>query len=130
MKDFAVQKQQRAERLVLRGSRHVFLDGNELPRRWRDHALPHFCIGELGFGTGLNFLLTWQAWRELGAPRPDLHYLSIEKQPLAARDLTRDMITFFRDEQDGGLYMVAADAENFLHGAGKAMTVQSPPAML
>jgi tRNA 5-methylaminomethyl-2-thiouridine biosynthesis bifunctional protein len=70
-------------------SRHVFLDGNDLPRRWREHAHPHFCIGELGFGTGLNFLLAWQAWRELGTPRPDLHYLSIEKHPLTARDLAR-----------------------------------------
>src|SRR5262245_61819672 len=63
-------------------SRHVFLSGNDLPRRWRDHPLPHFCIGELGFGTGLNFLLTWQLWRQQPAARPDLHYVSIEKHPL------------------------------------------------
>ncbi|MEZ5571557.1 MAG: bifunctional tRNA (5-methylaminomethyl-2-thiouridine)(34)-methyltransferase MnmD/FAD-dependent 5-carboxymethylaminomethyl-2-thiouridine(34) oxidoreductase MnmC [Halioglobus sp.] len=73
----------------LEESRHVFLLGNDLPRRWRDHDLPHFCVGELGFGTGLNFLLTWQAWREHTLPRPDLHYVSIEKHPLTREDLAR-----------------------------------------
>ncbi len=71
----------------LEESRHVFLSGNDLPQRWHHHARPHFCIGELGFGTGLNFLLTWQAWRELPAPRLDLHYVAIEKHPLTPADL-------------------------------------------
>ena len=74
-------------------SRHVFLEGNDLPRRWRGHAHPHFCIGELGFGTGLNFLLTWQAWRAMPPPRPDLHYLSVEKHPLTRGDLARALAT-------------------------------------
>ena len=73
----------------LEESRHVFLRGNGLPQRWQNHPHRHFCIGETGFGTGLNFLLTWQAWRELPAPRPDLHYLSLEKHPLSRRDLAR-----------------------------------------
>jgi tRNA 5-methylaminomethyl-2-thiouridine biosynthesis bifunctional protein len=73
----------------LEESRHVFLHGNDLPRRWHNHPRRHFCVGELGFGTGLNFLLTWQAWRELPEPRPDLHYLSIEKHPLTRHDLAR-----------------------------------------
>jgi tRNA 5-methylaminomethyl-2-thiouridine biosynthesis bifunctional protein len=68
-------------------SRHVFLQGNNLPQRWHKHPQRHFCVGELGFGTGLNFLLTWQAWRELPEPRPDLHYISIEKHPLTHADL-------------------------------------------
>jgi len=71
----------------LEESRHVFLQGNDLPQRWHSHPWPHFCIGELGFGTGLNFLLTWQAWRELPAARPDLHYLALEKHPLTPADL-------------------------------------------
>jgi tRNA 5-methylaminomethyl-2-thiouridine biosynthesis bifunctional protein len=70
-------------------SRHVFLHGNNLPHRWQTHTGRHFCIGELGFGTGLNFLLTWQAWQALPAPRPDLHYVSIEKHPLTRSDLAR-----------------------------------------
>ncbi|MCB1689126.1 MAG: bifunctional tRNA (5-methylaminomethyl-2-thiouridine)(34)-methyltransferase MnmD/FAD-dependent 5-carboxymethylaminomethyl-2-thiouridine(34) oxidoreductase MnmC [Halioglobus sp.] len=73
----------------LEESRHVFLAGSELPKRWLVPQCRQFCIGELGFGTGLNFLLTWQAWRALPQPRPDLHFLSIEKHPLVRRDLER-----------------------------------------
>lgn len=73
----------------LEESQHVFLQGNNLPQRWHNHPRRHFCIAELGFGTGLNFLLTWQAWRESPEPRPDLHYLSIEKHPLTHQDLAR-----------------------------------------
>jgi tRNA 5-methylaminomethyl-2-thiouridine biosynthesis bifunctional protein len=66
-------------------SRHVFLDGNELPERWRRRR--HFTIVETGFGTGLNFLTTWDAWRE-DANRPDrLHFLSVEAFPLRQQDL-------------------------------------------
>jgi tRNA 5-methylaminomethyl-2-thiouridine biosynthesis bifunctional protein len=73
----------------LEESRYVFLQGNDLPRRWSQHRRPHFCICETGFGTGLNFLLTWQAWAELAQPRPALHYLSIEKHPMSRDDLAR-----------------------------------------
>lgn len=78
----------------LEESRHVFLLGNDLPRRWQYHCEQHFCIGELGFGSGLNFLLTWQAWRQLPTGRPDLHFLSIEKHPLTRRDLARALATW------------------------------------
>ena len=40
-------------------SRAVFLDGCGLPEAWQSG--PIFTIAELGFGTGLNFLATWQA---------------------------------------------------------------------
>ena len=40
-------------------TRYVFIDGNALPERWQRGERP--VIGELGFGTGLNFLATWQA---------------------------------------------------------------------
>ena len=83
----------------LEESRQVFLQGNDLPQRWCDCSRPHFCIGELGFGTGLNFLLTWQAWRQQPAPRPDLHYLSIEQHPLTPQDLSR-ALTAWPELQD------------------------------
>ena len=38
-------------------TQHVFIDGNDLTNRFRDG----FRIGELGFGTGLNFLVAWDA---------------------------------------------------------------------
>lgn len=72
--------------------RHVFLAGNELPERWRQHTAEQFVVAETGFGSGLNFLLTWQAWRSrprtAGGPRR-LHYLALEKFPLAVADLQR-----------------------------------------
>jgi tRNA 5-methylaminomethyl-2-thiouridine biosynthesis bifunctional protein len=47
-----------------------------------------FTILELGFGTALNFLLTWQAFRrESAAGR--LHFISVEKHPFTAHDLAR-----------------------------------------
>jgi tRNA 5-methylaminomethyl-2-thiouridine biosynthesis bifunctional protein len=67
-------------------SRHVFLDGNDLARRLA--SARRFVIGELGFGTGLNFLATWALQRSV-APRTSLEYLSIEKHPLRTDDLRR-----------------------------------------
>lgn len=73
----------------LEESRYVFLEGNDLPARWLAPNCRHFVIAETGFGTGLNFLLSWQAWQALPEPRPSLHYISIEKHPLAAADMAR-----------------------------------------
>ena len=42
-------------------SRYVFLAGNDLPQRWQAESA--FVIGEVGFGSGLNFLATWQCWQ-------------------------------------------------------------------
>jgi tRNA 5-methylaminomethyl-2-thiouridine biosynthesis bifunctional protein len=68
-------------------ARHVFLQGCGLPQAWARRA--SFVILETGFGTGLNFLTTWAAWRDDPA-RPDrLHFLSVEKHPFRADDLAR-----------------------------------------
>ncbi|NKB51506.1 MAG: tRNA (5-methylaminomethyl-2-thiouridine)(34)-methyltransferase MnmD [Rhizobiaceae bacterium] len=60
--------------------RHVFLDGNDLPQRWVNR--PKFTIGELGFGTGLNFLVTWHLWQQKRQPGQQLTFLSVEGFPL------------------------------------------------
>jgi tRNA 5-methylaminomethyl-2-thiouridine biosynthesis bifunctional protein len=73
-------------------SHYVFLAGNGLPDRMTGWPGERFCVGETGFGTGLNFLLTWRAWRSLPAPRPRLHYLSVEKYPLDPRDMERALL--------------------------------------
>ena len=70
-------------------SRYVFLQGNRVQERLRHHPRRHFCIAETGFGTGLNFLLSWQLWRDQPGPRPGLHYIAIEKHPLSRQDLAR-----------------------------------------
>ncbi len=64
---------------------HVFLRGNDLPRRWQGRE--RFVILETGFGTGLNFLATWAAWRADPLACRRLHYLSVEGHPFAAADL-------------------------------------------
>lgn len=61
-------------------SRHVFLESNNLPRRFAKGG--RFQIGECGFGSGLNFLLTWKLWLETAPPAARLHYFSIENRPL------------------------------------------------
>src|SRR5579871_1772903 len=66
-------------------ARHVFLGGNGLPERWRDRG--RFTILETGFGPGLNFLVTWQAWRRDPRRCGKLHFVSLEKHPFSRTDL-------------------------------------------
>jgi len=66
-------------------SRYVFLQGNNLPQRWQSQ--PQFVIGETGFGTGLNLLATWQCWQNQPGLCCRLHYVSVEKHPLARDQL-------------------------------------------
>lgn len=68
-------------------TRHVFIAGNRLDRRWRDGQ--RFVIGELGFGTGLNFFATWRAWQAARGDRSHLHFVSVEAHPLSAADMKR-----------------------------------------
>lgn len=63
-------------------ARHVFLAGSDLPARWQGRD---FVILEIGFGLGLNFLATWQAW--LRNPGRHLHYVALEKHPFRLADL-------------------------------------------
>lgn len=69
-------------------ARHVFIDGNDLPSRWRALAPDaRFTVGELGFGTGLNFLCAWQAFLRHAPPGAQLHYVSCELEPLGSAEL-------------------------------------------
>ena len=76
-------------------SRHVFLAHNQLPERLANLTDKQcFTVAELGFGTGLNFLATWQLWRELRAKKPHLtsarlHFITTEKYPIPLNDLTQ-----------------------------------------
>jgi tRNA U34 5-methylaminomethyl-2-thiouridine-forming methyltransferase MnmC len=63
-------------------TRHVFLGGNDLPERFFDR----FHIAELGFGTGLNFLVALQAFRASGCSGV-LRFTSFEAYPMAMKDL-------------------------------------------
>ena len=56
---------------------YVFLQGNNLPRRFHNG----FQIGELGFGTGLNMLVSYHSFKKSGTTGR-LRYTSFEKYPL------------------------------------------------
>ncbi|MDN5753599.1 MAG: bifunctional tRNA (5-methylaminomethyl-2-thiouridine)(34)-methyltransferase MnmD/FAD-dependent 5-carboxymethylaminomethyl-2-thiouridine(34) oxidoreductase MnmC [Nitrosospira sp.] len=69
--------------------RHVFLQGNRLAERFASlSSADGFTIGETGFGTGLNFLCTWQLFDEVAPFKGSLDFFSVEKYPLDERDLT------------------------------------------
>ena len=63
---------------------HVFLGGNGLPQRWAGRR--RFVVLETGFGAGLNFLVTWRAWRRDPRRCERLHFVSVEKHPLRLAD--------------------------------------------
>jgi tRNA 5-methylaminomethyl-2-thiouridine biosynthesis bifunctional protein len=71
----------------LEQARHVFLGGNDLPTTWQNRE--RFVILETGFGLGLNFLATWQAWRADPNRCRRLHFVSLEKHPFRRDDLAR-----------------------------------------
>lgn len=60
---------------------HVFLAANGLPHRWQASDKQTFSIGELGFGTGLNFLVTLKHFRTHAPAALTLHYHAVEKFP-------------------------------------------------
>jgi tRNA 5-methylaminomethyl-2-thiouridine biosynthesis bifunctional protein len=70
-------------------SRYVFLEKNNLPERFSTLEKDSFNIAELGFGSGLNFLLTAKLWDETAPPNARLNYISIEKHPIHPDDLAR-----------------------------------------
>ena len=76
-------------------ARHVFLQGCGLwsagggPLLWQGQRQWH--VLETGFGLGLSFLASWQAWK-LDPQRPDrLFFTSIEAWPVAVQDIVRSV---------------------------------------
>ncbi|MFB1023970.1 MAG: tRNA (5-methylaminomethyl-2-thiouridine)(34)-methyltransferase MnmD, partial [Octadecabacter sp.] len=70
-------------------TQHVFLGGNELPARFHSG----FHVAELGFGTGLNFLVTLAAWRAAGGAGK-LHFTSFEAYPMQVTEMQRALQAF------------------------------------
>lgn len=73
---------------------HVFIQGSELWQSWNKATAKgqrQFLIGETGFGSGLNFILTWQHWRQWcqahSASQMQLHFTSVECAPLTVLHL-------------------------------------------
>jgi tRNA 5-methylaminomethyl-2-thiouridine biosynthesis bifunctional protein len=76
----------------LEETRAVFLAGCGLPEGWAGRA--RFAIGELGFGSGLNALATWAAWRATRAPGAVLHYVSVEGFAMSREQAARALSPF------------------------------------
>ncbi len=76
-------------------TRHVFLDGNDLPERFARG----FHIAELGFGTGLNLVAALQLWRGSDVTGP-LRFTSFEAFPLEAAEMRRALEMFDGAEDD------------------------------
>ncbi len=68
-------------------SRHVFLTGIGAPDVWSGYD--NFSIGETGFGTGLNFLATWELWRSSQQRSERLHFISVEAHPLGSQAMAK-----------------------------------------
>lgn len=84
----------------------AFIDGNNIKHRLltilntpNNTHKDWFVIGETGFGTGLNFLLTLKLYHEIfrNTPlneRPALKFISVEKYPLCHQDLAKSLSVF------------------------------------
>ncbi|MBA6408947.1 bifunctional tRNA (5-methylaminomethyl-2-thiouridine)(34)-methyltransferase MnmD/FAD-dependent 5-carboxymethylaminomethyl-2-thiouridine(34) oxidoreductase MnmC [Pseudoalteromonas sp. 5Ae-yellow] len=78
-------------------SHYVYYEQNNIDARLQNHDQSHFVIAETDFGTGLNFLNTWQRFKdhlermqvqnECVKSVKRLHYISFEKYPLTLTDL-------------------------------------------
>ncbi|VAW33990.1 tRNA (5-methylaminomethyl-2-thiouridylate)-methyltransferase / FAD-dependent cmnm(5)s(2)U34 oxidoreductase, partial [hydrothermal vent metagenome] len=72
--------------------KHIFLDGNNLPKNWQ--AKQAYTIAETGFGTGLNFLNTLALWHKTTQKDQHLHYVSCELHPLNQQQLQTALANF------------------------------------
>lgn len=92
----------------LKESIHVFIQGNQLIERWLKNLTAQasqFVIGEIGFGSGLNFLLTWAFWEKHAPKHAKLHFYSVENNPLTRADLEK-CISIWPSIQQYGLQLL------------------------
>lgn len=84
-------------------TRHVFVQGNDLPQRFaRD-----LHIAELGFGTGLSFLVALEAWLKV-PKRGRLHFTSFEAYPLSVQARAEALAAFTELAELSALLIEAA----------------------
>ena len=69
---------------------HVYIRGNNLHERWLQ--MQDCTIGELGFGTGLNFLETTRQWQALKPTGAKLHFISFEQYPLSRKQMLQALM--------------------------------------
>ncbi|QQE10338.1 tRNA (5-methylaminomethyl-2-thiouridine)(34)-methyltransferase MnmD [Planctomycetota bacterium] len=106
---------------------YVFLTGNDLPQRFE--GCEEFTIAETGFGTGLNFLVTWRAWLEAKKQKAVnqnavLKFISFEMYPLSATEIMRAAEMFgelrtlgeqlaknYPNDLEAGKHLIQADSD-------------------
>ncbi len=76
-------------------SEQVFIQGNQIEQQLLSNT-SELVIGETGFGTGLNFLLTLRLYLQLAKQHtlPKLHFISTEKYPLTRAQLAQSLAGF------------------------------------
>ena len=79
-------------------SQVVFINGNQIPQRLLT-SKEKITIGETGFGTGLNFLLTVKTYLQLLELHGDklttkIEFISVEKYPLSKSELEKSLSVF------------------------------------
>ncbi len=87
-------------------SEAAFIQGNKIGKRLiaqldehHQSKQTHFCIGETGFGTGLNFFLTFKLYNEILSQThnhalPILKFITVEKYPLTREQLKQSLSVF------------------------------------
>lgn len=58
------------------------VDGAQFTARWQTRT--QFVVLDTGFGLGLKFLATWQAWQQDPQRPQHLHYIAFESRPYSA----------------------------------------------
>ena len=69
----------------IKETQHNFLKANNLAYRFKKSD--KFVISELGFGTGLSFLMTLKLWKKTKKPNAKLIFISFESAPLTKIEL-------------------------------------------
>ena len=73
-------------------TRSVFLQAAGFPERF--NTTRPTIVGELGFGTGLNFLALWDLFAKTAPEHARLHFVSVEGFPLRKSDAERALSAF------------------------------------
>ena len=66
-------------------SSELYLEGNQLAERFSN--CNNFVVGEIGFGTALNFALTLELWNKCSRDSSQLFYISYEKYPVPSSQM-------------------------------------------
>ncbi len=73
-------------------SKYVYIDANNLIERLKQ--IPQLVVAELGFGIGLNFLMTVKSLKKILINDKHLHYISFEGYPLEHKLLKEIYLNF------------------------------------